>query len=167
MKKLIITGCTFLLIAGLLGSASYNKIENPVLPDVDTVIDHGDPFSEENLVKLLKDCNVKYPHIVLAQAKLESGNFRSKLFKQNNNMFGMKKARRRATTAKYAKSGFAYYTDWVDCVYDYILYQDNILSKISNEKEYFAKLGRTYAQSPTYVSKLKYMIEVENLKSKF
>jgi len=44
-------------------------------------------FSEEKLIELLKTLNVKYPHIVLAQAKIESANYTSKIFKENHNLF--------------------------------------------------------------------------------
>jgi hypothetical protein len=60
-------------------------------------------FSEEELIQLIKDLNMKFPHIVLAQAKLETGNFDSNIFKENNNLFGMKQARIR--TYVYKKWG--------------------------------------------------------------
>ena len=57
----------------------------------DTLLMCKEKFSEKALVNLLVSCNVKFPHIVLAQAKLESGNYSSKMFKVNHNLFGMKK----------------------------------------------------------------------------
>ena len=64
----------------------------------DTLMIHGETFSEEALVNLMRNSNIKYPHIVLAQAKLESGGFKSKIFKQNHNMFGMRLPKQRPTT---------------------------------------------------------------------
>ena len=89
----IIVGIAILIAIGwLLGSNNFiiNKIihKNEV---VGTLVVHGEKFTEKKLVELLKDCNFKYPYIILAQAKLESGNFTSSLFRSNNNMFGMKK----------------------------------------------------------------------------
>jgi len=133
----------------------------------DTLIIHGERFSEDALIILFKECNVKYPHIVLAQAKLESGNFKSKIFKQNNNMFGMRKARQRITSAQSEKNTYAFYRDWVDCVYDYCMYQSSVLCNVTNEDEYFAKLSARYAEDSTYVSKLKDIIKKEKLKSIF
>ena len=124
-------------------------------------------FSEESLIKMFKDCNIKYPHIVLAQAKLESGNFTSKLFKENNNMFGMRKARQRITTAQSEKGNYAYYRDYLDCVYDYAMYQTSVMCNISSEEEYMAKLAEKYAQDTTYMPALKAVIEHENLRAKF
>lgn len=133
----------------------------------DTLIIHGERFSEDALIILFKECNVKYPHIVLAQAKLESGNFKSKIFKQNNNMFGMRKARQRITSAESEKNGYAYFRDWVDGVYDYCMWQQNMTCDVTNEVEYFAKLSLKYAEDTTYVTKLKHIIQKENLKKIF
>jgi uncharacterized FlgJ-related protein len=133
----------------------------------DTLIVHGEKFSEEKLVELLKNCNFKYPYIVLAQAKLESGDFKSKIFKQNNNMFGMKKPRRRTTTASTEKNGYAYYRDWIDCVYDYGFYSCCNLSEVNSEEEYYAVLSDRYAEDPSYIEKLRELISREKLKKLF
>lgn len=133
----------------------------------DTLVIHGEPFTEESLIRLLKDCNAKYPHIILAQAKLESANFKSKLFKQNFNVFGMKLARQRITTALGEKDGYAYYRDWVDCIYDYCMWSQIMTSNVSNENEYFNKLQEKYAEDTIYVSKLKFIIEKNKLRNIF
>ena len=113
------------------------------------------------------DCNIKYPHIVLAQAKQESGHFTSRIFKQNHNMFGMRKARQRITSAQDEKNTYAFYRDWMDCVYDMGMYQSSVMCNVSNENEYFAKLGARYAEDPMYITRLKNIIEKEKLKTIF
>ena len=165
----IITGTIIIFsvlftLGWLSGTNNYiiNRFHKTEIIDTSAV-----PFSEENLIKLIKDCNIKYPHIVLAQAKLESGNFKSKLFKNNNNIFGMKKARQRITSSQGERNNYAYYRDWIDCVYDYAMYQSNAMCEVNSESEYFAKLGARYAEDSTYVSKLKDIIVKENLKSIF
>jgi hypothetical protein len=167
---------TYLKYAGVLIVAfglgwvtSTNKIVNRIISkhQVDTLVFHTTPFSEDALVTLLKECNMKYPHIVLAQARLESNNFKSAAFKRNNNMFGMKRAYQRITTAQNKKDTYAVYRDWVDCVYDYAMYQSSVMCNVSNEGEYFAKLGERYAEDPLYVLKLKKMIEEQKLRVMF
>ena len=165
----IITGTIIIFsvlftLGWLSGTNNYiiNRFHKTEIIDTSAV-----PFSEENLIKLIKDCNIKYPHIVLAQAKLESNNFKSQVFKENNNLFGMRKARRRITSATDEKNTYAYYRDWVDCVYDYAMYQSEVMCSVSNEDEYFTKLGERYAEDPMYVSKLKGMIKTNKLKSIF
>jgi len=124
-------------------------------------------FTENALIKLLKDCNVKYPHIVLAQAKLESAGFTSEVFKNNNNMFGMRKAYQRITTAQSEKMTYAYYKDWRESVFDYAMYQSEAMGSVSNENEYYAKLGSRYAEDPQYIFKLQNLVKREKLKDIF
>jgi hypothetical protein len=164
---LIVLGLLFLL-GWFTGTNNYilNKITHTT-EVTDTMLVHGEKFSEEALIRLLKDCHIKYPHIVLAQAKLESGDFKSKMFRQNFNMFGMKLARQRITTALGEKSGHAYYRDWIDCVHDYGMYQSAMMCNVNNEVEYFTKLDERYAEDTTYISKLKHIIEVQKLKDIF
>lgn len=124
-------------------------------------------FSETALINLLKKSNIRYPHIVLAQARLESGHYKSKVFKENHNMFGMRKAAQRITSAKGSKNTYAYYRDWVDCVYDYAMYQNSFMKNVNSEEEYFARLSASYAQDSAYSIKLKRIIRNEKLKDMF
>ena len=64
------------------------------------IINEKNEFSEEKFKQMLLELNVRFPHIVMAQARLETGNYKSRIFKENNNLFGMKVARRRPTTNK-------------------------------------------------------------------
>jgi hypothetical protein len=73
-------------------------------------------FSEDKLVESIQKLNFRFPHIVLAQAKHESGHFKSNIFKESNNMFGMKEAKVRLNLAKGTQFGHAYYDNWEDSV---------------------------------------------------
>ncbi len=46
-------------------------------------------FSEPKLKEYILDLNIRFPHIVMAQAKVETGHFTSPIFRENNNLFGM------------------------------------------------------------------------------
>lgn len=124
-------------------------------------------FSRDKLVDELKRLNVKYPHIVMAQAIVESGNFKSRIFKENNNLFGMKEAGVRINTALGTQHGHAYYNNWLESIYDYAFYQSRYLGTIKSEQQYFAYLSNSYAEADHYVKTLKTVIERENLKSLF
>lgn len=124
-------------------------------------------FTEEKLIAVLNDLNIKFPHIVLAQAMVETGHFNSNIFKQNNNLFGMKEARTRIHTASGTQFGHAYYDTWLESVYDYAFYQCRYLSGIRSEEEYFAYLGKSYAEADDYVSLLKRTIRDNDLKQHF
>jgi len=130
-------------------------------------LNNYDNFSQDKLVEMLKDLNVKYPYIVLAQARIESGVYKSKLFKENHNLFGMKQANVRINTAKGTQYNHAYYDTWRESVYDYAFYQSRYMSAAKNEEEYFYILGQSYAESPDYVIALKNHIQRYNLRSLF
>lgn len=124
-------------------------------------------FSEEKLIQLIIDLNLKFPHIVLAQAKLETGDFTSNIFRENHNLFGMREARVRINIARGTQYNHAYYNNWYESVYDYAFYQSRYLSKLRTEEEYFNYLDESYAEAPNYVETLKGMIGRENLKELF
>lgn len=125
------------------------------------------PFSQEELVEMLKDLNVRYPHIVLAQSILETGHYSSHIFKTNHNLFGMKEARRRVKTAKGTQLNHAYYDNWKESVYDYAFYQCRYMGRIDTEAEYYQALDASYAEANQYSTNLKRIIERENLHSLF
>ena len=107
-------------------------------------------FSQDALVKYVYSLNVRFPHIILAQAHLESGKFTSGIFVNNNNLFGMRQARLRPTTNKGSRNGFAKYDHWRDSVMDYILYYAVYMHKFKTEEAYYAYLDRSYANNPHY-----------------
>jgi uncharacterized FlgJ-related protein len=135
--------------------------------EIEVIISKYNEFTEDKLVQRIKELNFKFPHIVLAQAKLETGNFTSKMFNENNNLFGMKQARQRINTAGGTQHGHAYYDTWLESVYDYAFYSSTYLHKIKNERDYFNYLSHSYAEDPNYIVNLQNIIEKENLKSKF
>lgn len=120
-------------------------------------------FSPENLRSYLFELNVRFPHIVYAQAVLETGNFNSKIFRENNNLFGMKYAIYRPKTSKGIRRGHSYYNNWQESVIDYALFQAAYLNHIRTEREYLNYLDLRYAEDPTYVQKLQYIISKDDL----
>jgi len=123
-------------------------------------------FTEEKLIRKLKELNIKYPYIVLAQAKLESSNYSSRIFVESNNLFGMKEAKSRINLAKGTQYNHAYYDSWYESVLDYAFWAATYGSKCKTEQQYYNLLSG-YAEDPQYESKLKNLIKRENLKNKF
>lgn len=130
-------------------------------------INNRNEFTQDKLVTMLKDLNVRFPHIVVAQARLETGGYRSRIFKENNNLFGMKQATVRVNTASGTQHNHAYYDTWRESVYDYAFYQTRYLSGAKTEAEYLYVLGQSYAEDPNYVTKLQNEIKKGNLRSLF
>jgi uncharacterized FlgJ-related protein len=118
------------------------------------IIKEQNEFSREKLIEYLLLLNVRYPDIALAQAEIESANFTSKIFKESNNLFGMKQSRRRPSTALGEEFGHAYYSTWKESVLDYALYNATFLSKVNTQEEYLQYLRQNYAEDPNYINKL-------------
>jgi len=116
------------------------------------------PFSLDSLKSEIIKQGIKYPNIVLAQATWESGHFKSDVFKENNNLFGMKKPSVRKTLAVGENRGHASYNNWVDSVKDYKLFQDqNGYSNLSVDG-YMKKLDSDYCPGCDYSKKIKTML---------
>ncbi len=116
----------------------------------------SESFSKENLKKFIKEMKINNPKIVYAQAYHETNGFKSKVFKSNNNLFGMKVPRTRPTTAinQNDKKGYAKYKHWKESVLDYYYYQQYRNIELSSEKEYLVFLRKNYATDKKYIQKI-------------
>lgn len=95
----------------------------------------------EQVRKELHRQQVPQAHIVLAQARLETGNFTSNRCKRDKNLFGIKH------NGKYAK-----YSTWQDSIKDY---KQRISARYKGG-DYYQFLTRIgYAADRQYVTKLK------------
>ena len=166
---LIIVGYTILtsMMAGAKQEGFKEALDLPMEEVIVVLEEDSNTFSQDVLVEELKRLNVRFPHIVLAQAILETGYYESRIYNENNNLFGMKQARARATTALGTQLGHAYYNDWKESVVDYALYQAAYLNKLRTEKKYLSYLNRNYAEAKNYDKALIQIIERENLKELF
>lgn len=98
------------------------------------------PLNEKNLKKVLKDNKIKYPNIVFAQAKLETGNFTSKVCKSKGNLFGLRKGNQ-----------YRCYEHWTESVKAY----KKLIQSRYTGGDYLAFLNRIgYAEDPSYIDKL-------------
>ena len=117
------------------------------------------PFSEENLRAVIKRFGIRFPDIVIAQAKLETGHFTSKSFTKHNNLFGMKVPKSRLTVATGESFGHARYEHWTYSVMDYALFQSSFARKIRTKDKYLLYLQRNYAESKTYTDNLRRLMQ--------
>jgi uncharacterized FlgJ-related protein len=146
---------------------SANEVQNLSQEEKLIVIREYNEFSQEKLIEKIKQLNFKFPHIILAQSYQETGHYKSSIFLENNNLFGMKEAKLRANLAKGTNRGHAYYETWQESVIDYALYYSTYLYNLRTEGEYFEYLRQNYAEDPTYVQRLKEIIKKQDLKNKF
>lgn len=115
-------------------------------------------ITDKVLYETLISMNAKYPKIILAQAKLESDNFKSDLFKRNNNLFGMKVPNSRVNVTVGGRAGYASYYTWRESVIDYLFWvKTRGIDKLSKD-EYMEFLGKVYAEDPKYKEKVSALV---------
>jgi len=146
---------------------TMHKERKLIATEIKVILLEQDAFSQEKLIELIKRMNFQFPYIVLAQAIHESNNFKSSLFLENHNTFGMKCPLQRVNSANGSQRGYAYYDTWKESVYDYGLYTMSYLNKITSEEMYYSFLSQFYAEDPDYVEKLELLIIQKDLKSLF
>lgn len=141
---------------GVLGAIqvhSYLKEDEPPEIKVVHIVNEEQPdfFSkspQESLMEALEYYGVKHPHIVYAQAVLETGYFKSDLCLNGNNLFGL-----------YNSKKHRYYTfdHWKDCI---IAYKEMIQYKYKDGDDYLNFLKEIgYAEDSEYICKLKELIK--------
>lgn len=130
----------------------------PITPITELLVDlenYGNiEVNDSTAFGVMLEFEVQHPHIVLAQMKIESGNYGSSIAKNNNNYFGMRQPLTRVTVSLGGRNGYARYRSWVYSILDYALWQRQYAWNLT-EEQYLAKLDRTYAEDPNYVSKVK------------
>jgi len=107
----------------------------------------------------IKEQGIKFPDLVFAQAILETGHFKSTVFRVNNNLFGMRLPKVRKTTAIGKKRGYATYSDWIMSVQDYKLWQSSIPKKyLKNRETYIIYLQKVYCDCRNYTKQIKKIV---------
>ena len=98
-------------------------------------------LSDNALMKELKKENIQHPKIVLAQAKLETGNYTSKVSKIHNNLFGLRKGNK-----------YRHFKHWSESVKTY----KRLIQSKYNGGNYYVFLEKIgYAEDKSYIIKLK------------
>ena len=104
------------------------------------------PYSsivDSNVYREIVSNNIYHPDIVLAQAKLETGNYKSKACTVYNNLFGLRKP-----DGSYYK-----FNSWQESVK---AYKDWVQNKYTPPNDYYDFLDSIgYAEDESYISKLK------------
>ncbi len=102
-------------------------------------VDKQPELTIPNLLAEIKRNNIKYPKIVLAQAILETGWFRSQVCRNKHNLFGLTNPR----TGNYYE--FDHWTESVQAYYTKVQYR----YKGGNYLLWLKKIG--YAEDPGYI----------------
>lgn len=142
-----------LLLIGSLVTTIYLKridpliINNPtIIRDTilvrDTIIVEKVPkLCKKNVLAELNNQNIPCANIVLAQSIHETGNYKSKLCKTHNNIFGLRKG-----------NSYRKYNNYIECISDY----KRLISSRYKGGSYYNFLQRIgYAEDEEYINKIK------------
>lgn len=151
----LLIACLAISIVIVTDTKEIPQIEREIL----IILAKKNEFSEKKFIEQLKSMNLNFPQIAHAQAWQETGGFTSRLFKENNNLFGSQHPLARVTLSKGEKDGFAYFDEWQESVYDYGLYNATYLWRIKDEDVYFNYL-KSYAQDSMYVNKIRRLVKI-------
>lgn len=152
MKRFFIGGLLVGIVCGVLGYYSFHKCvvcELPHVPENTTIVLEqpefflSDTITVEGLYKACEYYEIQQPDIVVAQAILETGFFKSDLCLKQHNLFGLFNSR---TMDFYS---FDHWTESVKAYRDKVQYR-------YQDGDYYDWLERIgYAEDSLYVSKLK------------
>lgn len=89
--------------------------------------------------------------LIYAQAVHETGNFTSDIFKENKNLFGMRKPTRRKNFVSGENRGHAVFKSLFNSVRDYFLRQKEFnIPKVDNDAFIKKTVASGYAEDPEY-----------------
>lgn len=141
----------FSIVMGFfVGYSLHHLLHSNRYPTENVILLPEHPFylmeelNESVLYSTIKHYNLPNPAIITAQAILETGNFKSRLCTENNNLFGL-----------YNTSEMEYFKfdSWIGSV---IAYKRYILNKYKESEDYYGFLKRiNYAEDPNYINKVK------------
>lgn len=156
---------TITLLCFSYGIKMNNELKNQFNFTHDRVshVNYKDSTINDSLLySMIKDLRIPHAKIVFAQAKIESANYKSELYKSNFNLFGMKFATIRPTITTNEYLGYQKYDNWKESLCDYLIWQfANNVDKLSDEK-YLDYLDSVYAEDPNYILKIKKIISSYN-----
>jgi len=103
----------------------------------------NDTLTESNVMYVLDMFDVQHKDIVLSQALLETGNFKSNICINYNNIFGLYDS---------AKGDYYHYSHWIASV---LAYKWKVQRKYKGGcyYDFLERIG--YAEDPNYINKLK------------
>jgi len=112
-------------------------------------------INDSVLYQFLLNNNAWYPDILLKQAKIESANYSSNVYKKTNNLYGMKKVGKRQTTQlNNTYNGYGSYNNWCLSVLDRMLWDIFTFKEEKPSREEYLKAMGIYAEDENYINKV-------------
>jgi len=145
MKKSILI-FVFALLTVSLPAPGFNCLYIAKAEPVNIIL------SWSNIDLYISKIDIKEQEIVKAQIRHETGNLTSEFCQKQNNLFGMRFAPLRKTTAIGEGNHMAKYRSWQESLLDYKIWQDMYYHG-GDYFKFLVKIG--YATDPWYIYKLR------------
>ena len=144
----VLIGVVLSICFTIWGQAMYQQAEELENKEVVNVKWRQNHFklNESNLQDELLAQGVQFPEIVMAQAILETGHFKSYACINKNNLFGLRKS----------DGTYMSFDHWTDAVAAYRKYIQKWDDPPNDYYEYLDRLG--YAEDSSYVAKVKEIV---------
>ena len=142
-----------ILIFSCLSAGIATKVVYETIPVV--YIAEKKQFNIENFKKELYNSKIRFPEVVWKQALLESNRFKSPVFLEANNCFGMKISASRPNMQTGEYLGFAEYRNVHECLADYAIWQSLYCKEIKTEEDYIDFLDKIYCPNQGYKELIK------------
>lgn len=140
MKRILLL---LILVLISVSSTSHYKVVETEKEEVENLSFLNENLCDSVLYLALQYYEVKFPREVLAQAKLESGNYTSYHCRVKNNFLGLYNSKKK----QYFK-----FDHWTDCI---LAYKSMIEYKHRDGEDYYQFLERIgYAEDPQYIYKV-------------
>jgi len=167
LRILLVSGIVASILILLCSFMYTQQIEKVyVRAEKEIVLKTSESFSKEKLIEDIKEMPFVYKDVVYAQCIIETGNFKSPVFKENFNLLGMRQPTQRASFSKGSNLGHAVFKNYRQCLYDRLIYDARYTSGLSRT-EYLKYLGQVYAEAPGYAQKIEQVIKQNNIKKLF
>lgn len=121
-SKVVLIAVLIALIAAILRTT---KPGVPAAGISTPVLKLRTPVNIDSLIlTTCETCNIPDAKLIVKLARFETGNYTSRIFKENKNLFGMKMpgTGSRHTTAVKDSNGYAYYDSYTESIIDLKLY---------------------------------------------
>lgn len=159
LKYRIIVAVLFLSVSLL----SFVAVKKPIKEYIETeIVIKKEGVKEKEIFERIDELPFRYPEIVKAQAIIETSHFKSDVFLNNNNLFGMRLAKQRLTLATGDNLKHAVYKNVEESIIDRLIYEAKYMNNLSKE-EYYSFLNRLYAEGDNYSKTLKQIIKKNKL----
>lgn len=138
--------CLVLLGASLMSMVYMSnnvQIDTHRIHTTDTVYIEDIQLTDSAITKELTQLGCMLPNVALAQFKIETGHFKSKICIENKNVAGIRNSA--SNLAKGIRRGHNVYSTYRDCLRDYVRIQNKYLKNIDGK----------YAEATDYTEKLR------------